>query len=150
VRHSARCRLLFLAVLLVVALLAACSRPVRPTRGTRLQPMGASSTTDTAAAVKLTKHYLEALYRRDYREAYHHLSAASADAHPFTEFERQAEAGVTAYDLTRLTGRPDNAHRVTVVAQFADEPGSHEFELVRASGEWRILFRRGKPASPYP
>ncbi len=137
----------------VVAVLAGCGRrQVAPTgRPAASRPSApAAPAADQRTPVQVVTAYLEALYDKDYRQAYELLDAASQQRHPFEDFRRQAEGGVTQYDLGTAQATRQVGDEALVTIRLLEDPASAGFHLRREEGAWRIIYTSGSPGFPYP
>ena len=95
--------------------------------------------------------YLEALYRKDFRAAYEHLSSGSREAHPYDEFLKLCEKGeATNFDLAAAEEGPVEEGRVVVTVPLVEDPAEAGFTMVNEEGRWKVVFTTGVPWFPYP
>jgi hypothetical protein len=95
--------------------------------------------------------YLEALYRKDFRAAYEHLSAGSQEAHPYDEFLKLCEKGeATNFDLAAAEELRGEDGRVVVTVPLVEDPAEAGFTMVNEDGRWKVVFTTGVPWFPYP
>ena len=147
------------AIVLFVLLLAALvfvyvrySRPGPPIPPSPPPPAPAPEPEITAAtpagAVVL---YIDALYRKDFEEAYEHLSSESRRAYSYEEFLERAETGeATNYDLEAAEAGEQVDGRVTVTVPLVEDPASAGFTTITEDGQWKVVFIGGEPWFPYP
>jgi hypothetical protein len=95
--------------------------------------------------------YIDALYRKDFEEAYEHLSSESRRAHSYEEFLERAETGeATNYDLEAAQAGEQVDERVIVTVPLVEDPASGGFTTIKEDGEWKVVFIGGEPWFPYP
>ena len=137
--------LLAIAVVALVVVRFPTAAPAPPPEPTPQPRPVAGSPRDAVVS------YLEALYRKDYRAAYDHLSAASQQAHPYPGFLKLCEKGVaTNFDLAAARERPAEGSRVTVTVPLVEDPAEAGFTTVHEDGGWKVVFSTGVPWFPYP
>lgn len=95
--------------------------------------------------------YVEALYRKDYEEAWEHLSLPSRQAHPLEEFLERAETGeATNFDLAAAEAGIEKGNRVLVAVPLVEDPASAGFTTEREGEGWKVVYIGGEPWFPYP
>jgi hypothetical protein len=109
-------------------------------------PDGAATTPEEAVVL-----YVDALYRKDFEEAYERLSSESREAHSYEEFLERAETGeATNYDLGAAEAGEEIDGRVIVTVPLVEDPASGGFTTVKEDGDWKVIFIGGEPWFPYP
>jgi hypothetical protein len=143
--------LLLLAAIGAVCVVAGigCSRGRPPQRVARPATARAAQSESDAARAAVVD-YLQALQSGDYGAAYALLSAESRKLHPAAQFERQAKQGITIYDLASAQARLTRTDRAEVRLRLENDPASTAVVAVREGGQWRVVYRRGRPGFPYP
>ena len=144
------------AILIVIAIAAvafallrypSARRPAPPTPGPGPSPPQTGAATPTAAV----GGYIQALYRKDYRNAYELLSARSQAAHPYDDFVKRAESGGSAnLDLEAAKAGEEAEGSVVVTVPIVEDPAEAAFTTVREGGGWRVVYLGGAPVFPYP
>jgi hypothetical protein len=139
------------AVIIIVVAVAIVVAVVRFLPGAKTRPPAPPAVTvqpKAAAPMEVVTNYLTALEARDCRSAYELLSRESKAAHPYDEFVKLNEKGVTAFDLATAKQEPKGKDMMVVV-NLREDPSDHGFHLVQEGGEWRVVFIKGVPSFPY-
>jgi len=102
------------------------------------------------AAKKAVVAYMRHLEDGDYAAAHRLLSEASRKRHPLAGFRRQAEQGITYYDLSSARVKLTQPERAEVTLQLEGDPASAAITAVREQDRWRVVYLRGRPGFPYP
>jgi len=140
-----------LIALLALCLLAGgCARRQAAPRPRPAAPSRPAPTADTRTPDLVVVAYLQALYQGRERDAYNLLDAASRQQHPFTEFQKEATAGITQYDTASARAVRQNDTTALVNIRLLEDPASAGFHLRREQGAWRIIYTTGSPGFPYP
>jgi hypothetical protein len=147
-----------MAALACAVALMGCPRrkppPPRP-RVPRVQP--------AEAARRAVVAYMRHLQDGDYAAAHALLSAESRRRHPLDEFTRQAQEGITYFDLSSARAKLTAPGHAQVALQLEDDPSGATISVVQegsrpppagsgppAGGKWRVVYRGGRPGFPYP
>ena len=140
-----RFRPLVTIAVLCAALLVGCARkkPSAP-------PPTAPSRSAEEAARDVVVSYLGHLQDGKYAAAHALLGAKSRNRHPLDEFTRQAEAGITYFDLSSARAKLVGPQRAEVTLHLEADPASATISVVREGGKWRVVYLRGRPGFPYP
>jgi hypothetical protein len=139
--------LALIAVAAVIALVLAPD-PLKP--AAPLPPPQPRPAVPQASARDVVVAYLEALYRKDYRAAYDHLSADSRRAHPYHEYLDLCERGeITDFDVEAAYEKHTGAGATVIAVPLAEDPAEAGFVAVREGGEWKVVFIQGVPWFPY-
>jgi len=145
-------------VLIVVALAVVVFAVIRYPRASRPAPVApapppAVSAPDVTAAspTEAVVLYVEALYRKDYEEAWEYLSPASRQAHPLEDFVQRAETGeATNFDLAAAEAGSEKGNRVLVTVPLVEDPASAGFTTEKEGEGWKVVYIGGEPWFPYP
>jgi hypothetical protein len=139
--------LLLAALLFVYVRYSAPRPPIPPPPPVSVPEPEVVAATPEEAVVR----YVEALYRKDFGDAYERLSSESQQAHSYEEFLERAEDGeATYYDLDAAEAGEDVDGRVIVTVPLVEDPASGGFTTVKEDGDWKVVFIGGEPWFPYP
>jgi hypothetical protein len=140
-RHGA------IAALVVVAFgLAGCRRKPPPP-----PPRPAQSARQAAQAGKaVVVAYLNHLDKAEYRAAWALLSRESQAQHPYDTFAEQARKGGPLYDTGAAAAKAAGKGRVVVSIPHVEDPARVTFEVAQEADRWRLVYRSGRPWTPYP
>jgi hypothetical protein len=145
-------------ILIVVALAVAVFAIIRYPRASRPTPPApappppvAEPKVVAASPTEAVVGYVEALYRKDYEEAWEHLSKPSQLAHPFEKFLQRAETGeATNLDLAAAEAGKEEQGRVLVTVPLVEDPASAGLTTEREGKGWKVVYIGGEPWFPYP